>query len=60
MALADREPPEPVKAAIGVPLTAAAVLGRRTAEMHLALGSETDESRVTPDPMDDAASGHCR
>ena len=55
LALARNEPPEPVLAAIGVPLTGAAVLGRRTAEMHLALGRETHDPAFAPEPLDDAA-----
>ena len=50
LALARNEPPEPVLAAIGVPLTGAAVLGRRTAEMHLALGRETHDPAFAPEP----------
>jgi maltose alpha-D-glucosyltransferase/alpha-amylase len=53
--LAQGEPPEEVKAAIGVPLTAAAVLGRRTAEMHLALGRETADPAFAPEPLDASA-----
>ncbi len=55
VALAEREPPEPVKAAIGVPLTAAAILGRRTGEMHLALGQDTADPAFRPEPLDEAA-----
>jgi maltose alpha-D-glucosyltransferase / alpha-amylase len=55
VSLAQTEPPEPVLAAIGVPMTAAAVLGRRTAEMHLALGRETDDRAFSPEPLDDGA-----
>jgi maltose alpha-D-glucosyltransferase / alpha-amylase len=55
VSLAQTEPPEPVLAAVGVPLTAAAVLGRRTAEMHLALGQETADPAFTAEPIDNAA-----
>ncbi|HZA34067.1 MAG TPA: maltose alpha-D-glucosyltransferase [Vicinamibacterales bacterium] len=55
VSLAQVEPPEPVLAAVGVPLTAAAVLGRRTAEMHLALGQETQDPAFTAEPIEDAA-----
>jgi trehalose synthase-fused probable maltokinase len=55
LALAEDEPPEAVKAAVGVPLTAAAVLGRRTAEMHLALGQETSDPAFRPEPLHGAA-----
>jgi maltose alpha-D-glucosyltransferase/alpha-amylase len=55
VSLAQVEPPEPVLAAVGVPLTAAAVLGRRTAEMHLALGQETADPAFTAEPIEDAA-----
>ena len=55
VSLAQAEPPEPVLAAVGVPLTAAAVLGRRTAEMHLALGRETADPAFTAEPIDNAA-----
>jgi maltose alpha-D-glucosyltransferase/alpha-amylase len=53
--LAAREVPEVVKTAIGVPLTAAAVLGRRTAEMHMTLGRENTDDAFRPQPLDDAA-----
>jgi maltose alpha-D-glucosyltransferase / alpha-amylase len=52
LTLAEGELPEAVKAGIGVPLTAAAVLGRRTAEMHLALGQPTDDPAFAPEPLD--------
>jgi trehalose synthase-fused probable maltokinase len=53
VSLAARELPEAVKASVGVGLTAAAALGRRTAELHLALGRATDDPAFAPEPLDD-------
>ncbi len=36
---------------VGIYLDSAAILGRRTAEMHLALASPTDNSAFSPEPM---------
>jgi maltose alpha-D-glucosyltransferase/alpha-amylase len=50
--LASSEPPEIVRAAIGVPLTAAATLGLRTAEMHMALAAPVDGAAFAPEPLE--------
>jgi maltose alpha-D-glucosyltransferase/alpha-amylase len=52
LVLAEDALPEAVKEGVGVPLTAAAVLGRRTAEMHLALGRATEDPAFAPEPID--------
>ncbi len=36
---------------VGIYLDAAATIGRRTAELHLALGSETDDPAFSPEPV---------
>ncbi len=36
---------------VGIYLDSAAILGRRTAELHLALASPTDDSAFSPEPM---------
>ncbi|HEY3629156.1 MAG TPA: maltose alpha-D-glucosyltransferase [Terracidiphilus sp.] len=43
-------PPEALENA-GATMEAAALLGRRTAEMHLALAAPTDDSAFTPEPF---------
>jgi maltose alpha-D-glucosyltransferase/alpha-amylase len=47
-------PPEPPDAReyVGIYLDAAAVLGRRTAELHLALASHTDDPAFAPEPFE--------
>ena len=47
----DQEIPSLVWEPIGLSLQAAATLGRRTAEMHLALGSAVDDPRFVPEPL---------
>jgi maltose alpha-D-glucosyltransferase / alpha-amylase len=51
MDLIDTEVPEPVKATLGVPQAAVATLGRRTAEMHLALASFGNDPAFAPEPF---------
>jgi maltose alpha-D-glucosyltransferase/alpha-amylase len=55
VALVDVEPPEAVKAAIGVAATVAQAIGRRTAELHLVLARETSNPAFAPEPLDAAA-----
>ncbi len=50
LALAGSEPPAAARERIGAYLDHAALLGRRTAEMHLALGGEVDDPSFTPEP----------
>jgi maltose alpha-D-glucosyltransferase/alpha-amylase len=50
LALAATEPPAAARERIGAYLDHAALLGRRTAEMHLALGGEVDDPSFTPEP----------
>ena len=45
------DPPEPVLRAIGAYLATAATLGRRTAEMHLALASDSSTAAFAPEPL---------
>lgn len=49
--LAEREPPANVAGAIGDYLEAARLLGRRTAEMHLALTSGASDPAFAPEPF---------
>ena len=49
--LSDPAPPEPAARAIGAYIATAATLGRRTAEMHLALGSDTTNPGFIPEPL---------
>ena len=46
---AGREPPETVREAIGAYLTSAALLGQRTGELHVALGSDSQDSDFSPE-----------
>jgi maltose alpha-D-glucosyltransferase/alpha-amylase len=48
--LARAEIPAPARDVIGTYLDLAALLGRRTAEMHLALGADSDDPRLAPEP----------
>jgi maltose alpha-D-glucosyltransferase/alpha-amylase len=50
LALAATEPPAAARERIGTYLDHAALLGRRTAEMHLALGGEVDDPNFTAEP----------
>jgi maltose alpha-D-glucosyltransferase/alpha-amylase len=43
--------PEPVTVAIGAYIDTAATLGRRTAEMHLALAGETSDAAFSAEPL---------
>src|SRR5262249_45365277 len=52
--LSDRsesEPPEDVFEVVGAALRSAAVLGRRTAEMQLALASDPNDPAFAPEPL---------
>lgn len=49
--LAGIEPPAMVADTIGTYLTAAAILGRRTAELHLALASDPSDPAFAPEPI---------
>ena len=48
----DLEPPHHVREAMGGYLESAATLGRRTAEMHLALAASTGEAAFSAEPLD--------
>jgi maltose alpha-D-glucosyltransferase/alpha-amylase len=52
--LARSEPPALAAETIGVYLGAAETLGRRTAEMHLALAGPTDDPAFLPEPLSEA------
>ncbi|MDQ5825199.1 MAG: putative maltokinase [Chloroflexota bacterium] len=47
----DQEVPGPVREALGSYLDSARLLGRRTAEMHLALASSGDDPAFAPEPF---------
>ncbi|HSB15793.1 MAG TPA: maltose alpha-D-glucosyltransferase, partial [Bryobacteraceae bacterium] len=49
--LSETEAPAEARESIGIYLDASAVLGRRTAEMHLALGAATSDPAMIPEPM---------
>jgi maltose alpha-D-glucosyltransferase/alpha-amylase len=49
--LARVEPSEEVRNAVGLSLDRAAVLGQRTAQMHLALARDTPDPAFAPEPM---------
>jgi maltose alpha-D-glucosyltransferase/alpha-amylase len=49
--LAGVEPSEEVRNAVGLSLDRAAVLGQRTAQMHLALARASDDPAFAPEPM---------
>jgi len=51
MDLAEQEPSQVARNHVGIALDSAARLGRRTAELHLALASPTDDPAFTPEPM---------
>jgi maltose alpha-D-glucosyltransferase / alpha-amylase len=51
LTLADTEPSEPVVAMIGTYLELARLLGQRTAEMHLALASDSELRAFAPEPF---------
>jgi maltose alpha-D-glucosyltransferase/alpha-amylase len=50
-ALVEQEVPKVVQDVMGGYLESAAVLGRRTAEMHLALASDTSDPAFSPEPF---------
>ncbi len=58
LALADRDPPPDVLEAIGPYLEAAQTLGKRSAELHLALASSRDDPAFTPEPLTPADLTH--
>jgi len=49
--LSEQEPPDDVAEVLGSSLLMAGVLGRRTAEMHLALASDPDDPAFAPEPL---------
>jgi maltose alpha-D-glucosyltransferase / alpha-amylase len=49
--LAEQEPPPNVRGLVGGYLHAAATLGRRTAELHLALARDTHDPAFAPEPL---------
>ena len=51
MDLAQREPSQLAREHVGIALESAAKLGRRTAELHLALASATDDPAFQPEPL---------
>jgi maltose alpha-D-glucosyltransferase / alpha-amylase len=51
MELADLELPRDLDEALGISDDAAAALGRRTAQMHLALATPVDDPAFAPEPM---------
>jgi maltose alpha-D-glucosyltransferase/alpha-amylase len=51
LALAEEDVPPLASALIGPYLASARLLGRRTAELHLALASEPDDPRFAPEPF---------
>jgi len=51
---ADVEPPDDVRDAVGGYLESAARLGRRTAELHLALAADVRDAAFAPEPIEPA------
>jgi maltose alpha-D-glucosyltransferase/alpha-amylase len=51
MDLAKQEPSKLARDHVGIALDSAAALGRRTAQLHLALASPTEDSAFMPEPM---------
>jgi maltose alpha-D-glucosyltransferase/alpha-amylase len=49
--LSEKEPPPMVMETMGTAIRAAAVIGRRTAEMHLALASDATDPAFAPEPL---------
>lgn len=49
--MADEDVPEPLRGALGPYLDSARLLGRRTAEMHLALASDPNDPAFAPEPF---------
>ena len=60
LALAGQPIPAVVHQRIGPYLESAALLGRRTAELHIALSSAREDPAFTPQPLSEAESGHRR
>lgn len=52
LTLAKETCPEELRELLGTSLESVEALGRRTAEMHLALGAQTDSPRFVPEPLD--------
>jgi maltose alpha-D-glucosyltransferase/alpha-amylase len=53
LALSQKEPPPVVQEVIGTALLSARILGQRTAEMHLALASDSQDPAFAPEPLAD-------
>ena len=51
VALSEEEPPRLMQETIGSYLAAAQLLGQRTAELHLALASDTNDPNFAPEPF---------
>jgi maltose alpha-D-glucosyltransferase / alpha-amylase len=51
IALSAEEIPHSVRQRIGLYIDSAAALGRRTAQMHLALGASTEDAAFRPEPL---------
>jgi maltose alpha-D-glucosyltransferase/alpha-amylase len=51
MALAEQETSQLARDQVGIALESAAKLGRRTAELHLALASDTEDPEFQPEPL---------
>ena len=51
MDLAAQDPSELAREHVGIPLDSAATLGKRTALLHLALASATEDPSFTPEPL---------
>ena len=49
--LSEAEPPQDVFEVVGTALRSASVLGRRTAELHLALASDATDPAFAPEPL---------
>jgi len=49
--LAESEPPASASEAIGLYLSSAGILGKRTAELHLALAAASDDPAFAPEPL---------
>ena len=53
MDLGQQEPSPLAREYVGIALDSAAMLGKRTAQLHLALGSPTDDPSFAPEPLAD-------
>ncbi|WP_406700385.1 maltose alpha-D-glucosyltransferase [Singulisphaera sp. Ch08] len=56
--LCSMEPPPEVFEVVGAALNTAGVLGKRTAEMHLALASDTEDPAFAPEPLEPEELAH--